>query len=64
MGNLEELWKKFWKINEASEKRGRNLVDFDEIGSEKRGIEEAWEDVNGGFRERKGEEERESWVEE
>jgi len=35
MGNLEELWKKCWKINEGSEKKGRNLVNFDEIGSVK-----------------------------
>jgi len=35
MGNLEELWKKFWKINEGNEKRRRNLVNFEEIGSEK-----------------------------
>jgi len=32
MENLEELWKKFWKINEGSEEKGRNLMKF---GSEK-----------------------------
>jgi len=33
--NLKGLWKKFWKINEGIEKKGRKLVNFDEIGSEK-----------------------------
>jgi len=32
------MWKKLWKINERNEKRGRNLVNFDEFVSENGGL--------------------------
>jgi len=34
--NLKGLWKKLGKINEGIEKKRRNLMNFDEIGSEKK----------------------------